>query len=145
MFYLYVRSSFYSVRFCQYWLEYQGRCCRQAPLGLKQFVVQQSFQLCSALLEHRPKLYFSTSLVFVIVKDIAVYGMQKYDLACILFVCFLVPVRTSILTASCCLMADHHAFHTSGLTSLCRSPCLQLQCFGVAPWILPLHLPPWGC
>ncbi|BDA44964.1 hypothetical protein COCOBI_06-4430 [Coccomyxa sp. Obi] len=36
----------------------------QAPLGLKQFVVQQSFQLCSALLEHRPKLYFSTSVSF---------------------------------------------------------------------------------
>ncbi|BDA49151.1 hypothetical protein COCOBI_13-2610 [Coccomyxa sp. Obi] len=36
----------------------------KAPLGLKQFVVQQSFQLCSALLEHRPKLYFSTSVSF---------------------------------------------------------------------------------
>ncbi|BDA45600.1 hypothetical protein COCOBI_07-3870 [Coccomyxa sp. Obi] len=37
---------------------------QEAPLGLKQFVVQQSFQLCSALLEHRPKLYFSTSVSF---------------------------------------------------------------------------------
>ncbi|BDA51534.1 hypothetical protein COCOBI_19-1020 [Coccomyxa sp. Obi] len=45
-------------------IDQTGLKFKQAPLGLKQFVVQQSFQLCSALLEHRPKLYFSTSVSF---------------------------------------------------------------------------------
>ncbi|BDA44221.1 hypothetical protein COCOBI_05-4050 [Coccomyxa sp. Obi] len=47
-----------------HWLFVPEANLSKAPLGLKQFVVQQSFQLCSALLEHRPKLYFSTSVSF---------------------------------------------------------------------------------
>ena len=105
--------------------------CRQ---DLNSFVVQQSFQLCSALLEHRPKLYFLGII------GIAVYDGQFRSVMHTCCLNLLAPVKEPMLCCkSSCLIHKSSCLHASRLTCSCCSPYLQLQCYRIAPRILPLH------